>query len=60
MKKVLLVAILAVVVAALIGGIVMWKQQVWIFAPKEAEVETIEAPITEDEVELIVTEEPVP
>ena len=60
MKKVLIVAILAIVVAALIGGIVAWKQQVWIFAPKETAVETVEAPVTEDEVELTVTDVPVP
>lgn len=38
MKKVLIFVVLAVVVAAIISGILAWKEQVWVFAPKEAEV----------------------
>ena len=48
MKKVLFVVLLAIVVAGLIGGVYAWKNQVWMFAPKETEV-------TE---KITVTEEP--
>ena len=47
MKKVLIFVVLAVVAAAIVGGILAWKEQVWVFAPKEAEV-TEELPTVEE------------
>lgn len=53
MKKVLFIVFFAIVIAGLIGGVCAWKNQIWMFAPKETEVSE-ELPVTGSEPEILV------
>ena len=38
MKKIICIIITILIIAGIIGGVAAWKNQIWMFAPKETEV----------------------